>query len=122
LGTDWDETALTWDNAPANDTVTNIDTGFDSTASLILEEDNQYNTAVGDIYSVTIPTLGDFVQADNTVTLMISWSDTTQYGFGSKENTTEAYRPTLQVSQIPEPASLALLLIGLAGVLYCRRR
>ncbi|MDF3130298.1 DNRLRE domain-containing protein [Kiritimatiellaeota bacterium B1221] len=122
LGTDWDETALTWNNAPANDTVTDIDTGFDNTASLIYTASNQYNSDVGKVYTITIPTLGDYVQTDNTVTMMISWSDTTQYGFASKENSTVTYRPTLEFSQIPEPGSLVLMLIGACGLVFLRRR
>ncbi|WFB35404.1 DNRLRE domain-containing protein [Kiritimatiellota bacterium B12222] len=122
LGTDWDETALTWNNAPANDSVTNIDRGFTDDASLIYTASNQYGSAVGKEYNITIPTLGDYVQADNTLTLMISWSDTVEYGFGSKENSTEAYRPTLEFATIPEPGSVVLMLIGAAGLLIFRRR
>lgn len=123
LGTDWDETALTWSNAPGNDRTTNIDTGFDATTtSLIYTASNQYNSDVGKSYTITISELGDYVQADNTVTLMISWTDTTQYGFGSKENSTISYRPTLEFTQIPEPSAAALL-IGLgASLLVTRRR
>tara|TARA_R100000027_G_scaffold2635_1_gene2579 strand:- start:480 stop:1220 length:741 start_codon:yes stop_codon:yes gene_type:complete len=125
LGTDWSETALTWNNAPGNDRTNNIDTGFDpSTTSLIYTAGNQYNSDVGKVYTITIPTLGDYTQADNTVTLMISWSDAVQYGFGSKENTTEAYRPTLEFTQtaVPEPSSFALMAAAMSGAFVMVRR
>ncbi|MBT63034.1 MAG: hypothetical protein CML13_07460 [Puniceicoccaceae bacterium] len=123
LGTDWDETALTWSNAPGNDRTTNIDTGFDAaTTSLLYTASNQYNSDIGKSYTITISELGDYVQADNTVTLMISWTDTTQYGFGSKENSTISYRPTLEFSQIPEPNAAALLMGLGASLLITRRR
>ena len=123
LDTDWDETALTWNNAPGNDTSIDIDTGFDeATTTLIYAATNQYNSDVGKVYNVTIPNLGDFVQADNTITLMVSWSDTTQYGFGSKENSNEAYRPTLEFSTVPEPSSFALISALVSGAVVLNRR
>lgn len=123
LGTDWDETALTWNNAPANDRVTNIDTGFTDAASLIYAASGQYNSDVGKVYNINIANLADYVQTDNTITLMISWSDTTQYGFASKENSIEAYRPTLEFSTvIPEVSSFALITALCSGSLIVTRR
>ena len=123
LGTDWDQTALTWNNAPGNDRTTNVDTGFDaSTTTLIEAFGNQYNSDVGKVYTVTIASLGDFVQADNTVTLMISWSDTTEYGFGSRENPTTAYQPTLEFTTVPEPSDFALIAAAMGGAVILLRR
>ncbi len=123
LGTNWDETALTWNNAPGNDRTTNIDTGFNSaTTSLIYAASNQYNSDVGKVYTVNIASLGDYVQADNTVTLMVSWSDGVEYGFGSKENSTVAYRPTLDFSVVPEVSSFALIMALFSGAMVVVRR
>ncbi|MGE9267621.1 MAG: DNRLRE domain-containing protein [Verrucomicrobiales bacterium] len=121
LGSDWTETALTWNNAPGNDRTTNVDSGFNpATTTLIQTNDNQYNSNVGKVYTITIANLGDFVQADNTVTLMASWSDTTEYAFASRENTTVAYHPSLEFNTIPEPTTLVSALVG--GLLGLRRR
>jgi hypothetical protein len=60
-------------------------------------------------------------------TFILSNDDATDRGYGlaSKENATEAYRPTLTIdyTEIPEPASGALLAIGwIAFAAACRRR
>ncbi len=71
LDTDWDEDALTWNNAPAN----NTSSKNNFTADAIKIGTISFNTAAEDtgyVYSINIGALEDFLQADNTVTLMIS--------------------------------------------------
>ncbi len=118
LGTDWLETAITWNNAPGNDT---SDPGsFTSAATFIGGiEWEAVATPVGTQFTYTISNISDFVQSDGTATFMLSVSsDSSTYVFASSRNTTYD-GPQLSVV-IPEPGSV--LLIGLGSALLLVRR
>lgn len=125
LGTDWSETLLTWSNAPANV----AGGGFlDSTyATLIDTIGTSYNDPPGTAHLVTIGRLGDYLQADNTVTIGVT--ALTEYGavfrMASSENTS-FNGPELTFSVIPEPSTLViwsfLITIGLAVPVLRRNR
>jgi hypothetical protein len=80
----------------------------------------------GGTVSVTGDPLVSFLQGrvdDNgLVTFIIGNDDGTDRGYGlaTKENLTESYRPVLEITYIPEPATIALL--GLGGLTLLRRR
>ena len=121
LPTDWSETAITWNNAPANE---NTITGFnDQQASRIGSISPQQNHEAGRSYSVSIPELGPYLQSDKTVTLFLIVSSQTASSpsmvFASSEDADSSKRPVL----VPEPSTLAMMLLAaVATVAAIRRR
>ena len=123
LGSDWSETVLTWDNAPANvDTIT----GFDNTeATLIGTISPQQGDAAGQDYSLDIPTLGDFLQSGDTVTLFLIVNDQSESSpsmlFASSEHF-GTFGPQLNFSAVPEPSTLTMLTFMALAVAFAVRR
>ncbi len=121
LPTDWSETAIRWNNAPANeDTITGFN---DQQASLIGSISPQQNHPAGQSYSVSIPELGPYLQSDKTVTLFLIVSSQTASSpsmvFASSEYADSSKRPVL----VPEPSTLAMMLLtAVAAVVAIRRR
>lgn len=124
----WTESTLTWNNAPGNDTggsgireLESDETTLLGTTSLITS-----GTAAGSSYQFNISDLSTFLQSDNTITVIaISDQSNTSpsFTFASSEHATEAWRPTLTFTQIPEPSAAALILVsGFVGVALRRRR
>lgn len=125
----WTESTLTWNNAPGNDTggpgireLESDETTLLGTTSLITS-----GTAAGSSYQFNISDLSTFLQSDNTITVIaISDQSNTSpsFTFASSEHATEAWRPTLTFTQIPEPSAAALILVSgfVGGALRRRRR
>ena len=121
LPTDWSETEITWNYAPANE---NTITGFnDQQASLIGSILPQQSHEAGQGYSVSIPELGPYLQSDETVTLFLIVSSQTASSpsmvFASSKYSDSSKRPVL----VPEPSTLGMMLLtALAAVVAIRRR
>ncbi|WFB36160.1 DNRLRE domain-containing protein [Kiritimatiellota bacterium B12222] len=127
-GTGWTENAITWSNAPGNDTGGAGINDLESRETTFLGETATIasSTAAGTTFEFTIDTLSDFRQVNNTLTVIAISSYQSDFGpslaFASSENATEAWRPTLEYSVIPEPSSVALVLLGFAGFVVAIRR
>jgi len=126
LGTDWSEGAITWNNAPGNRT--NHAYLMDATdTSLIGTLEILGSSPDGTQYSVPIGNLSDFLQADKTVTLMVTAEDTfvNTFRIATSENTTYTGPQLEYMNVIPEPATILIwsLLAGLGiGVGWRRRK
>ena len=125
----WTESTITWNNAPGNTTSGNNTqiNGLDSGETTLLGTTGTIatDTAAGTQYQFTITDWSDYLQSDNTITV-IAISTTNSPGpsiaFASSENATEAWRPTLEFTAIPEPGSVALFVGMLALTLGALRR
>lgn len=72
LGTGWQESAITWNNAPANQISGKL---FTSDAESIKDGGFwwvEYAKAAGTQYTTTINRLGDYIQADGSVTILFT--------------------------------------------------
>lgn len=146
LGTDWTEADFTddissaWEEAPENDE--NDQIAFEAQTTKIgtfdvdTDGDDMTDDEKGKSFSVNIFKLDDFLQPDNTVTLMLGANATQNAGGDSRDFWTRSAsnvdhdddsgtpntdaRPTLEFTVIPEPTSA--LLLALAGLLALGRR
>lgn len=115
----WTEDSITWNNAPGNDTGGSGVNDLESGETTLLSETGTIaaSTPAGTQYQFVISDLSEFLQSDNTITTIVISSSQSNAGpslaLASSENATEAWRPTLTFSQIPEPS--AAMLIGLTG-------
>ena len=133
VGDNWNEGVVTWNNAPGNDIYsTNGVLGAETTllGSFSL---NFSSIIVGDVINFSSAGLLNIVQSDlnDLVTLIITrqeanWSNES---FASKEYSGDMplSPPTLHVTTrdsgpIPEPTTLALMGLGLAGIGWKRRK
>lgn len=143
FGTGWTESDFTsanhgsnagaWQLAPENDQGSSIlfesQTTKIGTFDLDPNGDESPDFGSGTAFSVTLDTLGDFIQSDNTVTLMLAGnaglhSNADSRRFFDRQDSDVGgndYRPTLDFSVIPEPGTLGLLLLGGTGLLRRRR-
>lgn len=121
---DWDESLLTWNNAPGNDiTSRNL---LNSDATLLGTFTVTGRGAPGEVIDFTSFELIDFLNmdTDGLATLILTratvqTSDTVVHVFSSKEG---GFSPLLVVGEtIPEPATALLGLLGLAGLARRRR-
>lgn len=110
LGTNWAEADLHWDNGPGNNTGSK--NAFTTAATKLGTFAFNANTdPVGTGYSVTIPRLADYLQADGNVTIMLSLDSQATTApslqLASREHATVA-GPELTF-ETPEPGALSLL-------------
>lgn len=126
LDVDWDEDLLTWNNAPGNSLTSknSFDTADATKIGTINFNTGTQNT--GHLYSISIADLTPYLQSSNmSITMMIGAdaqsSDSPGFNISSSESPDRA-GPELVVSLIPEPASLGVLGVMMAGVLMRRRR
>lgn len=113
---------ITYANAPGN--VSDIGSNaLDSSYVVhLLNYSKSHN--LGDTVKLTSQAMIDFLNADtnNMVTFIILYNDTqtTEYSFASKEAST-GHAPRLDITTIPEPATMTVLLLGACGALLRRR-
>jgi len=122
-GESWAEGSITWNNAPQNNTAS--PNGFLGGATL-LGSTTFASIADGDTLTFSFPSMAAFINADtnNLVTFMLASqlvNPTNNYTFASKENT-ESPHPTLLITPVPEPSSLALLGLGFCGLVGFNKR
>jgi len=123
VGYDWNENEITWVTSPAVSTNTD---DFYLQPSLITQLgsfDIANGAASGSKYNVPFSDWNNFVQADNSMTLIVvvtnQTSGTPSLNLASSESTTPGAPPLLTI--IPEPGSASLAL--LTGILLlCRHR
>lgn len=121
-GENWNESTITWNNAPANDR--NSAGGFLAAETIFLGsyELSFPGTEAGDEILFTSNELVSFLQndTDGLVTLMLTRQQRnfSIESFASKESALWS-APTLSVT-VPEPATIAILSLG--GLLLRRRR
>lgn len=101
----WQESTVTYNSRPTG-TFTDLTPSY-----------NWSYNASDVAHTITFSGLTNFIQADNTVTFRIFGPQLTDTGnnpsWHSSEATTVAYRPTLTLVAVPEPATASILL-GLA--------
>ena len=96
LGTDWSESAVTWANAPGN-ALEHPYSFLSSTTKIADLQTSSSAWVTGDVLTVTLSKLSDFLQADGSLTLLLSSYDQgagTVCTFASSEHPTYA-GPTL---------------------------
>jgi hypothetical protein len=127
-GYDWSESTIHWNNAPARSGA-NINEFNSDATKLIASVWVPYTTGEGAIKEVTIPTLGDYLQADNSVTIMMgagrngSGSLLTGRLMNAATSEHATYNgPQLEFNQVPEPSSFCLVSLGISGLIGGRRR
>jgi len=116
LGTDWSDGTLTWNNAPANNKTSG--SLLRSEATLIGSKSYTSAPTIGTEVEFVISKLGDYLQSDNTVTIIMTSVGTSydgRFNFAASENTTYD-GPELDFHQVPEPGSICLLLSGVAAI------
>ncbi len=100
LGVGWEESDINWNNAPGNTTsspyvLNSADVNVLYTKWLT----NNVNIAAGDVITVSIDTLSDYLQTNETVTVIMTsydYAHGTRAYFASSENTNTVYSvPTL---------------------------
>ena len=118
--TTWSETTLTWNNAPGNDTSGNGLNNATYLGSITVSGSD----ALGTTYTTsgTGTNLVSFLNADanDEVTLILTAGSVDSVAsFGTGENGYSA--PQLDITLIPEPATLCLLGLGGIGILIRRK-
>ncbi len=123
-GTDNDPVGeINWNNAPANDTA---DNDIDTTKATLLGSFTVEALSPPQSIEFTSLDLVNFINADtdNLATIILqrqtsngSWN----LAFASGDHATLA-APTLEIAAVPEPASMALLLLCLPAIARRRRR
>lgn len=128
LGNTWGESAITWNNAPANNTASayGVIAGSVYGGAPLGTFTITGTGSVGATYSISGSALVDFLNSDTDglgtfIIVRPTDGDTTDsivHRFASRENATYSGP---QLSLLPEPATLVLLGLG-AGVTYLSRR
>lgn len=122
-GENWVESALTWNNAPANDTSSG--SSVLSNTSLLGQFSFTGTGNTGSFAQLSGGNLVNFLSDDTnslvTFILVRETFDPNYHGwihnFASKENLTLS-PPSLTITQVPEPSSVVLLGLGIAALVY----
>ena len=90
LGTEWTEGSITWSNAPGNaGSAGNNGLICEPATTTLIGTNNPATTTIGDQFAFTIPKLGNFLQANTTLTVMLVFSpQNAGTTFASKEHPT----------------------------------
>ena len=112
----WDERSITWNNAPGNDTA---DLGLlDPAMTTLLGTVNFTDGLAGDSFAVDV--LGALQTDTDGIVQFVLHNSPNNINLSTHDHPTEAQRPFLDVTMIPEPTTLVLL--GLGGLMAARRR
>lgn len=118
LGTNWTEETITWNNAPGNNAADPSGSAFYDDAFQLAFIPFVPNAAIIP-HSVLLPTLSDYLQADNTLTMIITvnqqGNSNSQIDFASKEHADVSFRPTLTFETLPPPSPAVMQWNNAAG-------
>jgi hypothetical protein len=119
----WNETTLTWNNAPAN----NIKSGSGVTSDAVpIGSFKVPVNDLGEVVTFSSPSLVNFINdsMDPLVTLILTTprSGASPENFASKENLAELSPPTLSITAVPLPAAGLLFASLLASFAVWQRR
>jgi len=123
-GNNWDESSITWNTAPGNQSGNSID----STVTELLGTIEVLEADAPDTVLFSTDELLDFLAEDTdgdvTFILQRSAGGTANLSFASKEDSSANFAPTLNFAlAVPEPATIAIWsLLGVALVGFCMRR
>ena len=113
LGTEWDETAITWNNAPGNAS----NNALDDCTTTVLGTFNYSSSTTPTNSPITVPftqALSNFIQPDGSVTVILNGiaqnNVSPTINFASSENP-NFDGPTMNYS-LPEPAGLMAVTAG----------
>ena len=130
--TAWDESTITWNNAPTDAQITSANNNSPDDSSTLPAANpaapaSRWTYTEGEPFAFTTNLLSE-IQNDTNDSLTIAIQYVTD-GVGSSlnlssgENTTPDYRPTLDVTIIPEPSAISFIAgAGALGLLALRRR
>lgn len=128
-GESWDESSLTWNNAPGNHTTSG--SALLGNTTLLGSFTFITPAAAGDYFTFSSPALADAINADSDELLTLILHPQTpalaSMGVASRENIDlegppNFFGPRLVVTTVPAPTTLALLALGGLGLLLRRRR
>ena len=122
LGTNWLASQIDGNNAPGNNSGS---TALDSSWATEIATFTVAGAGVSE--TIAIPSLTPYLQSDGTMTLMVRQdvnNGDNGTGFYTNLESVTADRPTLTfaVAAVPEPTSIGLLVVGVTGLLFLRRR
>lgn len=124
IGVDWDESTITWNNAPSNDTNarTPLAGEFISLGMIDAPAATTAQTVAVDLTIAGKAALLDAMNNFSQFTLVIGREGDRFVNYASLENTLPGAHP-VEITVIPEPATVALLmgLVGL-GLVVVRKR
>jgi hypothetical protein len=125
-GYDWNENTITWNTSPAvssNTATFYLDQSLPAPITQVGSFDVANSTPVGTQFNVAFSNWSSFVQADNSLTLIVVVTNqsngTPSLTFASSESLTPGTQPLLT---IPEPGSAMLTAIASLAVIGRRRR
>lgn len=112
LGTDWTEGTITWNNAPGNGgSATNDGRICDAATTTLIGSTNPPSTIQGDRFAFTFDSLTNYVQADQSMTVMLTFFPANNgTEFASKEHASLA-GPKLMVSLMDHPRAGVLMML-----------